>query len=104
MIKISITENDIKKNVIQYLLARHIVFTRHNPTCISGGKLHPVPHYEHGVSDIITLYKGRYIELELKAAKGVQSAFQHLREQNVKANGGEYYLVRSLDDLYAIYN
>ena len=57
-----------------------------------------------GVQDITCLYKGKFIAIELKTITGKQSPEQKEIERLVKRHGGEYYIIRSLDELKAIIN
>lgn len=56
-----------------------------------------------GVSDtVVMLPNGKTIFVEFKTATGVQSEKQKEFEENCKAGGHEYYLVRSLDEFKKI--
>ncbi len=103
MIKIALSENDIKKQVAKYLLVREIPHARINPTRISKGKFYPLKEHEKGIADFIVCYNGRYIELELKRKGGKQSQFQKNREKLVKQNGGHYYLIDDIEQVFQIF-
>jgi hypothetical protein len=51
-----------------------------------------------GVSDLIVIQPNRIIFIEVKTERGVQSESQKQFENDVKALGFEYYLVRSLNE------
>jgi hypothetical protein len=55
-----------------------------------------------GLSDIVVCYAGRFIGLEVKTKSGRQSQSQKNAEQEIKASGGEYYVVRSVADVKEI--
>ena len=62
-----------------------------------------------GVSDILAIKKGRVLFLEVKTPdnesgplKNGQSDNQIEFERNIKAQGGEYYVVRSIHDVQVI--
>lgn len=55
-----------------------------------------------GSPDIIMVYKGQYIGLEIKGEKGVQSESQKYFQMNLEKAGGAYYVIRSIDELIAI--
>ena len=55
-----------------------------------------------GISDIFCLYDGKCIALEVKGPKGRQTQSQKKAEQDIKAAGGEYYIVRSIADVKKI--
>ena len=52
-----------------------------------------------GLSDIVVLYLGRFIGLEVKTKTGRQSQAQKQAEVDILAAGGEYYIVRSIADV-----
>ena len=54
-----------------------------------------------GVSDLMILWQGRLICLEVKTEKGRQSKAQKEWEAEVTASGGLYRVVRSTDDVRA---
>ena len=53
----------------------------------------------NGTPDIIAVVGGKFIGIEVKTTKGVQSIDQREFDKKVNAVGGYYYLVRSLDEL-----
>ena len=55
-----------------------------------------------GSSDIIICYRGRYIGLEIKTQSGKQLEDQKKAEAAIKRAGGEYYIVRSVNDVFNI--
>lgn len=55
-----------------------------------------------GSADLIGLFKGRFIAVELKTAVGRQSAEQKLWQGVVESHGGLYAIVRSEDDARAL--
>lgn len=52
-----------------------------------------------GVADLIVLFEGRYIELELKTESGDQRRLQEIRQELIHMKGGEYYVVRHVEDI-----
>ena len=52
-----------------------------------------------GISDMIALKAGRVVFLEVKSPRGRQNDNQQKFQQDVEDHGGEYWLVRSLDDV-----
>lgn len=56
-----------------------------------------------GCPDISVCFCGRYYGIEIKTATGRQSALQKQAEADIIAAGGEYYIVRSLDDIKRIF-
>ena len=57
-----------------------------------------------GSPDILVLYKGRFIGIEIKSETGKQTANQMEAEEKIRRAGGEYYVVRSVEDLLKILN
>ena len=62
------------------------------------GKTFFTPNPCPGAPDIEIILNGRYIGLECKSPKGVQSDAQKTFEYEVKRNGGFYFIIRSLKD------
>lgn len=52
-----------------------------------------------GVPDIVACLNGRWVGFEVKTAKGRQSQAQKRAEQDIQWACGEYYVVRSVDDV-----
>ena len=52
-----------------------------------------------GLPDIEGLFKGRYVAFEVKAPKGAQTQNQKDLQKLIIAHGGEYYVVKSVDDV-----
>jgi len=95
-------ETDVLREILLYLRARGVFHFRVNST----GTWHPgrkiflkPPNLTPGVADIIVLKAGRMICLEAKSPTGKRSPDQIIFERNIKANGGEYYLVRCVQDV-----
>lgn len=57
------------------------------------------PGSKPGDPDLIVCLKGRFIGIEVKTASGRQSPVQKVREEQIKANGGVYRIVRNMNDL-----
>jgi Holliday junction resolvase len=55
-----------------------------------------------GISDIIAVGNGRTLFLEIKTPENSQSDDQLAFEYEVKERGGEYYVVRSVEELTRI--
>lgn len=50
-----------------------------------------------GVADLIFIFGGRFFAIELKTILGTQSDKQKYWQDLVEKQGGEYFIVRSLD-------
>lgn len=55
-----------------------------------------------GGGDLLGLFRGRYVELEIKTLTGRQSTEQRQHQQMVEAKGGLYFIVRSEDEARAV--
>lgn len=99
-------ETDIQRALCDYLARRRHFFWRNNNTPIFDPKrqtFRALPKYGLlGRPDIEVIKDGFYIGLEVKREKGKQSDSQKKFEQMVKEAGGEYHVVRSIDDLKEI--
>lgn len=97
----ALSERMIQRAVMDYLKTRKdVYFFRAGSGHV---KLQSGRHFKTGspgVPDIVCLYNGRFIGLEVKAVSGKQSALQVEAEQKIKNAGGEYYIVRCMDDLF----
>jgi hypothetical protein len=80
-------ETPIRKAVKQYLsLKGWFVFT-----VLQGLGAHP------GISDLIGVKDGHVVFIEIKTETGRQSEKQVSFEENVKSHGGNYIVLRSLE-------
>lgn len=62
-----------------------------------------LPKYTpRGLPDIIVVWGGMFIGLEVKTKIGKQSPDQKVFESLVKKHGGKYFVVRSIEDVQAI--
>jgi hypothetical protein len=55
-----------------------------------------------GSADLVGLFRGRFVAVELKTPSGRQSKEQRLWQKCVEDHGGIYALVRSTDDAHAL--
>ena len=83
------TEARIKKDLRLYLTGIGAFWSN-----IQGG-----PGSKPGDPDMVVCYKGRYIGIEAKTKDGRQSEIQKVREKEIINAGGQYWVVRSVDDL-----
>jgi hypothetical protein len=82
--------------------ALHHLGTGTCPRC--GSKVEVGEHYKcgipHGWSDITCCFPGgRYVGIEVKSAKGVQSEEQRQHQAIIEAAGGVYLLCRSVEEV-----
>lgn len=99
-------EKEIQKAICDYLSFRKVFFWRNNNTPIYdtlNKKFRAMPKYTmNGLPDIIVIRDGQFIGLEVKRYKTKQSDAQKEFEKNCNKAGGQYYVVRSIDDVQAI--
>jgi hypothetical protein len=82
--------------------ALHHLGTGTCPRC--GSKVEVGEHYKcgipHGWSDITACFPGgRYVGIEVKSAKGVQSDEQRDHQRRIEEVGGTYLLCRSVEEV-----
>lgn len=92
MKKIKITENEIKKQVKDYLTLKGY-FHFHIMQGLGSYR---------GIPDIIAVKNGRVLFLEIKKPTGRQSKYQKEFQNNIERQGGEYYVIRSINDIMKI--
>lgn len=52
-----------------------------------------------GLPDVIGIYKGQFIGVEIKIGKDRQSDYQKEREQEINAAGGLYFIAKTFDQI-----
>jgi penicillin-binding protein-related factor A (putative recombinase) len=96
-------EADIQKEIIQYLWDLGIFCWRNNTLGVFDpmkGKYRKPSKYEIlGVSDILGLYKGQFLAIEVKSAKGKLTDNQKDFLQKVEENGGRAFVARSIQEV-----
>lgn len=99
-------ETNIQSSICEYLQIKRYMFWRSNTGAIFSGKDHAyraMPKFSrNGVPDIILIKNGKFIGLEVKRPKGIQSENQKIFEFDCKKAGGEYHIVCSIDDVIKI--
>lgn len=101
------TEEDIITNAIcEYLeLKRYYFWKVYNGGVFDASKkiYRKAPKWSvKGVSDLILICGGEIFFLEVKSRKGMQSEDQEKFEEHIVKNGGNYFIVRSIDDVQRI--
>ena len=87
-----ISENDVKKMVKDYLSIKRYY---HFPILQGLGA-------KRGIPDIIAIKNNRVLFLEIKKPGGKQSEYQKQFQADIEGHGGEYYIVRSLEEVRKI--
>ena len=98
------SESKIQRAILDYLsFNKNIMFWRNNTIPVYDPvrkSFRSIGKYAlNGLPDIIVVKDGKFIGLEVKTPKGVQSGSQQNVERRLKDNGAEYYLVRNIDDV-----
>ena len=107
-------ETPILREICEYLDLKGYLFWRQNNIAVYDPKIkkhRKMPKYSmYGVSDILVLYKGQSLFIEVKIPKGIdedgveqkktyQSKEQKEFQKKVEENGCMYLVVRSLEDI-----
>ena len=82
-------ESAIVTQVRHYLQALGWMVIRHHQSLGS----------HRGLSDLTAIRQGRTVWIECKTAKGKQSGYQSVFQDELEAHGGEYRIVRGIDDV-----
>jgi len=91
-LKIKVTENDIKCAIKQLLSIKGYF---HFPILQGLGA-------KRGIPDIIAIKNNRVLFLECKRPGGRLSEWQQQFQDDINGQGGEYYVVRCLEDVIKI--
>ena len=96
--KYQVKESDIQRQCLQWLQLHHVFARRWNSgMAFWNGRAAKMG--EKGDPDIWILHRGRFIAIEVKAQNKHQSREQIIRETEIRNAGGQYYVVRRLEDL-----
>ena len=102
-VKLPIKEKEIEKSILLYLEVIGIFSfkVKSMGTYDSAKKIYrkKTKYFKTGVSDIIALYKGSVIFIEVKSPTGTLSAEQVAFRNSVLHEGAHYILARSIDDV-----
>ena len=82
-------EAKVKTEIRKYLSAQAIFWVS-----VQNG-----PGAKPGDPDLVLCYRGRFIGVEVKSATGKLRPLQKVRQKEIEASGGEFWIVRTLDDL-----
>ncbi|PZM81953.1 VRR-NUC domain-containing protein [Candidatus Gracilibacteria bacterium] len=102
-------ENIIQKSIINYLQLKEnlgeLYFFRSGAGAVRVTGQNRDRFFKTGKAgcpDITVVKDGRFIGLEVKTEKGKQSEAQKLAEEKILKAGGEYYIVRSVEDVISL--
>ena len=100
--KLKEKESEIQRAILEYLAYNKIMAWRNNVGTMAGeykGRKWFVRFGLPGISDIIGIYKGRFLAIEVKSAKGIVSLVQQAFIDSINKNGGLAFVAKSLDDV-----
>lgn len=102
--KLKVLEKDVQASCFQYLAMKKVFFFRlNNMPVYTDGHFRRLPeHTPRGLPDCVVIIKGKFIGLEFKGSVGKLSPEQIEVCRNIVRAGGDYYLIRSIDDLQKI--
>jgi len=102
-VKIQISESQVLGGIMDYLWANRIFAFRVNNTPIYNpreGRFRSKGKYElYGVADILGVYKGRMLAIEVKRPGGKPTDYQITFINKVNQNGGIAFIATSVDDV-----
>lgn len=90
----STPEGEIKKQIIEWLKLKRIFHWTNQAGKIPGRKLLKV-----GIADILGIYNGRMLAIEVKAGTGKLTDEQAEFIYSVRTNGGIAFVARSIEDV-----
>jgi hypothetical protein len=91
-------EAEIQRTILDWLAAKRIFHYRQNTGAVRAEDRF-FRFGTPGSPDIVAVIGGRYIGIEVKAPRGVQSPAQREFEGRLRTAGGVYVLARSLEDV-----
>lgn len=100
----STPEGFIKNSICSYLKLKNVFFFIHD----SVGIYDPIkkiyrtnisPYRVKGVADILGIYKGKFLAIEVKAPKSYPTQEQKAFIEKVKSEGGIAFIARSIEDV-----
>jgi penicillin-binding protein-related factor A (putative recombinase) len=99
-----ISEKTIEKQILIWLYSQRIFATKIDSTGIYDSKRgvfrRQLGTFKRlGVSDIIGIYKGKFLSIEVKSAKGKLSNHQRQWLDDVQHEGGIAIVARSVEDV-----
>lgn len=92
-------EQSLQKTCLDYLRLKGVFGYKNNTTGIRKSDGGWIPSQAVGCPDLTCIINKQYVGIEVKSEKGVLSDKQKEFGQLIRAGGGLYWVVRSLDDL-----
>jgi len=96
----STPEGRIQAAVLRYLQQQGVFAWRQNNLAVFDPKMNGYRAHTglKGVSDILSVIRGRLVAWEIKTPRSKQSADQVFFQQRLERNGGRYFLIHSLEE------
>jgi hypothetical protein len=94
---LAVPERDVKRAVLAHFVGRPDVIIWNHPTGFD-----PERRIRYGLvgsADLIGCYRGRFLAIECKSARGVMSKEQKAFRAAVERIGGMYIVARSVEDV-----
>jgi penicillin-binding protein-related factor A (putative recombinase) len=93
-------EKAIQKTILDYLHRRQIFCWKEHSSgiMVEGGQRY-MPLGLKGKADILGIYQGKFLAIEVKRPSGVLSPEQELFLYNIRKHGGIAIVARDVDDL-----
>jgi hypothetical protein len=96
-----LTEDQIEQACLQYLTAKKwFAFKFKDQALFANGRYRRAKPFQiNGVADAFASKDGKHVWIEFKTKTGSQSQSQKEFQKNIEMQGGNYWLIRSLDEL-----
>lgn len=88
-------EGKIKKEIMEYLTKLPGCFVRN----VQIGGIRGRANTGKGMSDIIGVFRGRFLAIEVKTERGILAPHQREFLNDIERHGGVAFVARSLDDV-----
>lgn len=84
-------------------MKKYFFFRLNNIPVVTEGRFRSLGDYTPpGLPDCVVIVKGRFIGLEFKGSSGKLSEFQMDCGKRIIEAGGDYYIIRSIEDIQKI--
>lgn len=99
-----LSEKQIENLILSYLASQRILAWKNETVGIWNEargaymKKHSI-HRKVGISDILGIYKGKFLAIEVKSKSGRLSDYQRIFLREVTENGGISIVARSIEDV-----
>lgn len=97
--KPKLKEQQIQKDIMDYLELKHAVVVKVNNTGIRKEDGSYIPPRQKGISDLLVCFQGKFYAIEVKVPGNKTSIFQEEFLQNVRRAKGIAFVAYSIDDV-----